>query len=147
MRASVCGLLCVSVVAACGGAGIDALGTLQTGQLHYRASNALGVPLVAGTLRLVVHGDSSVTGSWSIDWVAGADTTAPVGPQVGSGTFSGRLLSDGSVQIDLNPTYVDNNVFLAGDVTTGGVSGAWTWTGFPGVISMGRFTAIYATPP
>jgi hypothetical protein len=95
----------------------------------------------------VAHADSTVAGTWSIAWVAGADTTASVGPQVGSGAFSGRQLSRGQLEINLNPGSFDNNVFLTADVTANGFSGSWSWSGFPGVLSGGRFAATYVASP
>jgi len=115
--------------------------------VRYTAARAHGMPVVAGTLQLVAHDDSSVTGTWQIDWVVGADTTDSVGPQVGSGTTSGRLSADGSIGLDLNPLFADNNVFLDGAVTTAGLSGTWTWSGIAGPIATGRFDAPYAPIP
>jgi hypothetical protein len=121
---------------------MTAPGTLKDGVLHYNAS-LQGTPLLVGTLRLAVHADSTVTGTWQIDWVGGADTTAPVGPQVGHGTLSGRQIADGSVQLNLNPFYADNNVFLSATVTVAGLSGVWSWSGFAGPIANGRFQAAF----
>jgi hypothetical protein len=122
---------------------MTAPGALKDGVLQYRASSLQGTELLAGTLRLAVHADSTVTGTWQIDWVAGADTTAPVGPQVGHGTLSGRQIADGSVQLNLNPFYADNNVFLSATVTVAGLSGEWSWSGFAGPIANGRFQAAF----
>lgn len=122
---------------------MTAPGTLKDGVLHYSASSLQGTQLLSGALRLAVHADSTVTGTWQIDWVAGADTTAPVGPQVGQGTLSGRQLADGSVQLNLNPFYADNNVFLSATVTVAGLSGDWSWSGFAGPIANGRFQAAF----
>ena len=75
--------------------------------------------------------------------MAGADTTAQVGPQVGHGTLSGRQIADGGVQLDLNPFYADNNVFLSATVGVTGLSGVWSWSGFAGPIANGRFQAAF----
>lgn len=139
--------LLVAALVACSTNGVDPRGSLKSAVLHYSAVSAQGVPLLAGSLRLAIHADSTATGTWAIDWVAGADTTARVGPQVGSGTFSGQLLADGSVQLNLNPLYADNNVFLNATVTADGFSGQWSWSGLPGTLSSGRFTATYVASP
>jgi hypothetical protein len=131
-----------ALVGGCSG-GITAPGTLKDGVLHYSASSLQGTELLAGTLRLAVHADSSVTGTRQIDWVAGADTTAPVGPQVGHGTLSGRQIADGSVQLNLNPFYADNNVFLSATADVTGLSGEWSWSGIAGPIANGRFQAAF----
>jgi len=138
MRALALGVVCAGVlVAACGG---DSVAPLQGGILRYRASSAQGAPLLVGSLTLEVHADSTVTGSWRIAWVAGADTTAAVGPQVGSGALSGRQYADGSLQLDLDPLYADNNVFLSATPVVTGLSGSWSWSGFAGPLAGGRFT-------
>jgi len=127
----------------CSGSGVIAPGELKDGVLRYSASSLQGDQLLTGTLRLAVHADSTITGTWQIDWVAGADTTAPVGPQVGNGTLSGRQLADGRVQLNLNPFYADNNVFLTATVIVTGLSGEWSWSGFAGPLANGRFQAQF----
>jgi hypothetical protein len=147
MRTRTSYALLLALIVACSGNGIAPWGSLKTAVLHYTAMSGRGVPLVAGSLRLVVHDDSIVAGTWSIDWVPGADTTARVGPQVGSGTFAGEQLADGAVHLNLNPSYADNNVLLSATVTRDGLAGEWSWSGFPGVLGSGPFTATYVASP
>lgn len=137
----------LTAVVACSTNGVAPGGSLKSAILHYEAVSAQGTPLLTGGLRLQVHGDSTVTGTWTIDWIAGADTTARVGPQVGTGTCAGQQLADGTVQLNLNPLYADNNVFLNATVTHDGLAGDWSWSGFPGVLGSGRFTATYVATP
>lgn len=139
MRISAIVVLWAGGLAACGG-GVDLQGPLPGGELRYQASTAQGVPLLAGSLTLVAHDDSTVTGSWVIRWAAGADTTTPVGPQVGSGTLSGRRYADGSLELNLNPLYADNNVLLSARPVAAGLAGDWTWSGIAGPLATGRFT-------
>jgi hypothetical protein len=146
MRNRTSAALVIGVIGACSANGVAPRGSLRSAVLHYSAASAQGAPLLAGSLRLEAHDDSTVTGTWAIDWVVGADTTAPVGPQVGSGTLSGQLYGDGSLALNLNPLYADNNVVLYSEVTTTGLSGQWTWSGFAGPLASGRFSAPYAAP-
>ena len=140
--------LLAALAVACSTNGVSpGSGSLKSAVFHYQAVSVQGTPLLSGSLRLQLHADSTVTGTWSIDWIAGADTTARVGPQVGTGTFGGQLLADGSVGLNLNPSYADNNVFLSATVSRDGLSGEWTWSGFPGVLSSGRFSATYVAAP
>ena len=139
--------LLLALTLACSTNGVAPRWSLKSAMLRYNAASAQGVSLLAGSLSLAIHADSTVTGTWVIDWVAGADTTARVGPQVGTGTFGGQQFADGSVQLNLNPLYADNNVFLSATVTRDGFSGEWSWSGLPGVLSSGRFTATYAAAP
>jgi hypothetical protein len=143
VRISTSRLLLIGLAGACSTDGVGLRGPLRSGEVHYSAMSARGTPLLVGSLRLLAHDDSSVTGTWVINWVAGADTTTPVGPQVGSGTLSGRQYGDGSVALNLNPLYADNNVVLSAAVTTAGLSGQWTWSGIAGPITNGRFSAPY----
>ena len=144
MRTRLSRALLVALVVGCSTNGVSpGGGSLKNAVLHYEAVSAQGTPLLSGSLRLQVHADSTVTGTWSIDWIAGADTTARVGPQVGQGTLSGRQVADGSVQLNLNPLYADNNVFLSATVGVTGLSGVWSWSGFAGPITHGRFQAVF----
>jgi hypothetical protein len=147
VRTSTSAALLIGIIGACSANGVAPPGSLKSAVLQYSAGSAQGAPLLAGSLRIVAHDDSTVTGTWAIDWVVGADTSAPVGPQVGSGTLSGRLSADGSIGLDLNPLFADNNVFLDGVVTTAGLAGTWSWSGIAGPIATGRFDAPYAPIP
>ncbi len=44
--------------------------------------------------------------------------------------------------INLNPDYVDNNVFLLGVLEGTKMNGRWMYTGFPGVVNEGTFKAL-----
>ena len=85
-------------------------------------------------------GDSGdVSGSWNLDAVG---TPSPmIGPQVGQGRLEGRV--DGaSFSANLNPQMVDNNVFLFGVMEAGVITGTWEFSGFPGVLNRGSFSAV-----
>ena len=73
-----------------------------------------------------------------------------IGPQVGSGTLSGRFVDD-NVVVNLNPERTDDNVILTGTLTIQGgpvtwlsYEGTWTWETVAGPRSHGTFRA--ATP-
>ena len=107
---------------------------------RYSALDATGSPLLTGRLTLTSVDDSTVTGTWNIAWAPGADTTSPVGPQVGSGTLTGRRVG-GTLILELNPGNADNNVGLQAIPHSGGYSGTWQWTAFTGPRAEGRFVA------
>ena len=115
-----------------------------TGVYAYQAMDSAGTLLLTGTLQLVVHDDSSVTGSWGIDWAPDADTDTEVGPQVGDGTLQGRLGAEELV-LDLNPGVADNNVFVAGTLVRGStapqLAGDWSHSTLVGAVAAGRFAA------
>lgn len=111
-----------------------------TGLFEYRASDERGRALLVGTVTLAVGTDSTLTGTWDIRWVSGADTTAIVGPQVGTGTLAGRSGAEHGT-IDLNPGWADNNVYLLiGQTNEGLLAGEWQHSTFVGPVAQGRFT-------
>jgi hypothetical protein len=111
------------------------------GSLAYEATSAAGKPLIRGRLNIELLADSSIVGSWTADWAPGADRTAEVGDQIGSGTLRGRQTAEGGY-IDLNPGYADNNVILFPTATDRGFAGTWYWSTIAGPRTEGRFTAL-----
>ena len=113
---------------------------LLPGEMVYRASSSSGLPILEGRITFTVVGDSLVSGEWVIGWAPGADTTRPVGPQVGSGRLAGSRVDDGFA-INLNPGWADNNVFLLARPANGGWQGEWSWSTIVGPVEHGTFTA------
>jgi len=111
------------------------------GELQYRATTSTGLPLLEGRLSLTLPTDSTVAGTWQIHRTAVADTTIPVGPQVGAGTLIGTRRGD-TLILELNPAYADNNVSLRGVAKSSGLRGDWTWTTLTGPRASGRFAAV-----
>src|SRR5512143_3149839 len=84
-------LVCTLAAAACSGDVVAPRASLSTDRaLRYEAYTDQFRLLLVGSLELVVHEDSTVSGSWTIGWAPGVDPTTPVGPQVGSGALQGR---------------------------------------------------------
>jgi hypothetical protein len=142
MKRLTLGLLVAVAGAACsdGVTGPDEL----SGVYAYQGTDSTGTLLLIGTLQLAFSPDSSVTGSWAIDWAPDADTDTEVGPQVGEGTLQGRWGADG-LFLDLNPGVADNNVFLAGtlvrDIPAPQLAGDWSHSTLVGAVAAGLFTA------
>jgi hypothetical protein len=80
-----------------------------------------------------------VKGRWDFKLV---NTEENFGPQIGSGNFEGHKDTRGSMQINLNPDLIDNNVVLDGSLLNSHYDGSWSYIGFPGLINCGRFEAI-----
>lgn len=116
-------------------------GMTVAGSLRYEATTLTGEPLLTGCMDITVLPDSTIQGTWSTQWAAGADTMVEVGDQVGSGRLSGRLTEAGA-HIDLNPGYADNNVILLAAPAGNGFAGTWEWSTFAGPRSRGRFSAV-----
>lgn len=109
------------------------------GAFEYRAFDADGHLLLVGSATLQVSRDSSIAGTWEIGWAPGADTTAVVGPQVGTGTLAGSVGAE-HTWIDLNAGWADNNVFLlARTADDGALAGQWQHSTFIGLVAEGLF--------
>jgi hypothetical protein len=107
------------------------------GTYSYKGYNADGSLMVTGTMIFVVASDSSVSGTWTFVAVSSSDK---VGPQVGSGRLVGAM-RNGTVSINLNPGWADNNIFLVGTLGPDRFSGTWTWATFAGPTASGMFDA------
>jgi hypothetical protein len=104
----------------------------------YNGYNSKGQLVVVGSMTLAVTDSRIVSGRWNLECITPGEK---VGPQTGNGTLSGNI--DGaSVSINLNPGWVDNNVFLFGSFDKGRFSGTWTWSTFIGPTSAGSFEAL-----
>jgi len=109
------------------------------GAFEYRAYDGSGRLLLVGTVTLATGEDSTLTGTWEIRWAPGADTTATVGPQVGTGTLGGRYGEEHTL-VDLNPGWADNNVYLlAEDADEGHLAGQWQHSTLIGPAADGPF--------
>jgi len=141
MKRLVVGALVLAAGCSAGGMGPGGLGGWRLGlnQDGYTvaASDHPNRALIQGTWDFNIDADSAVTGTWRASWVLGADTLAYVGPQVGSGILRGRLQSDGSLLVDLNPDLVDSNVWV--QVEESGSNGTWTWSTIRGPWTSGPF--------
>jgi hypothetical protein len=104
-----------------------------------------GADAVSGRVTLATHPDSSVSGSWELSRVPGSDTTLLVGPQVGTGTLAGAVAA-GTVSLNLNPTWADNNVFLTVHASTPGeLTGTWWHSTIAGPVASGSVTLLRLT--
>jgi len=113
---------------------------LRDGSFQYAAFSESGQQVLQGRLRLTFPDEATVTGTWRIDWAPGADTTAVVGPQVGTGQLVGARHGD-TLVIELNPGNADNNVGLVAVTAGGGWQGEWEWVALTGPRSKGAFVA------
>ena len=111
----------------------------RSGTYRYSAQDAAGRTVLRGQLQLAFTNDSTISGTWMIAWVPGADTTSEVGPQVGSGTVTGVDRAD-ALLLTLTPSSADNNVDLLGVGKPAVLAGEWVWTAFTGPRARGPFT-------
>lgn len=136
MRRTTLALVCAGAVLGCNEPLAPSRNWEPSGVYSYLARIGV-VPVVEGTLTLVVAADSSVTGTWELRRVPTSDTTVSVGPQLGSGTLQGRRSATG-IWVDLNPGWADNNVFLALDAKAyETLSGTWDHSTIVGPVTGG----------
>ena len=112
----------------------------DSGEYSYSGYDSQGALIIRGALTIVIEDTIRVTGTWKFEAVV-RDSLGRFGPQVGSGNLVGSIHGD-NIGLNLNPNYVDNNVFLAGMIWPWGISGTWEYAGFPGVLNRGTFLAL-----
>ena len=122
----------------------DLVALLKDGRTQgyaYSALDTSGTELVRGVLFVTMEDSTRLSGFW--DLTATGNGQGSIGPQIGSGTLEG-FREGAEIQINLNPDYADNNVFLLGTMSPTGFDGIWQYVGFPGVLASGRFRAVAA---
>ena len=107
------------------------------GKFQYKAYDSSGTLVVEGWMTLAIQDTARITGAWHLTKV---DDPQNIGPQLGDGELVGEF-HDGSVLINLNPGFADNNVFLSGQFAADTFSGTWNWSGFAGILNRGNFQA------
>lgn len=110
----------------------------SSGAFQYNAYDTTGRLLVNGWFTLNMKDSAQISGEWHFKKVY--DPRNITGPQSGDGQLSG-LLKDGILSINLNPRFMDNNVFLDGSLSRNDYTGTWRWISFPGVTGSGNFKA------
>ena len=98
------------------------------GRFIYTAFDSAGVEILDGTLELYMESENAISGSWRFS-------------DGNSGLLEGRL-SGNNFFLNLNPGYVDNNLYLNGRLSESALQGTWEKIGFPGVLDRGTFVAI-----
>jgi hypothetical protein len=107
------------------------------GNYNYTAYDSLGSIVAVGTLSFEMKDSTNITGVWEIKKVGDPQN---IGPQVGKGELVGGL-SDGTLWIELNPEFRDNNVFLQGKLEKNKYNGKWFYSSFIGLTNWGTFEA------
>ena len=90
----------------------DLVALLKDGRTQgyvYNALDTSGTERVRGVLFVTMEDSTRLSGFWNLE--ATGNGQGSIGPQVGSGTLEG-FLEGAEIQINLNPDYADNNIFL-----------------------------------
>ncbi len=110
---------------------------IPAGAYAYTGFDSTGVKIVTGWIKIVFEDSTHISGEWELDKIGNPQK---IGPQIGSGNIVGNIVND-QLHLNLNPQYVDNNVFLTCPYNDQKLIGRWSYTGFPGVINYGSFIA------
>ena len=111
--------------------------TFPLGEYQYTGYDEGGAKIVEGRLSITSRDGDQLKGSWELKQIG---EPGRIGPQVGSGELIGSI-NGNEVSLDLNPNMNDNNVNLRGQIEGKRYTGTWSFNGFAGRISSGRFEA------
>ncbi len=110
---------------------------VPAGTYSYTAFDSSNAVVVRGWFTLAYTDSVSVVGEWHFQAVGNPRN---IGPQVGADSLAGRL-HGGTLSVNLQPHYMDNNVLLDGTLLGTGYAGTWSWISFIGLTSQGTFSA------
>ena len=128
----------VAALAACKDLGTEALSPMPHGAYAYSALDSNGATIVRGWFTMVFSDTGTLSGEWHFLPIGSRDD---IGPQIGDGQLTGSVI-DTMLYVNLNPKYVDRNVFLSGRLDTVFYHGTWVWDTFGGISNRGTFEAI-----
>jgi hypothetical protein len=111
--------------------------TIPEATYKYIGYDSMGVKIVKGWIKIVFVASNYISGEWQIEKIGDPQN---IGPQVGEGSLVGNV-ENNQLFLNLNPNYVDNNVFLICPYDDRKLTGKWNYSGFPGIINYGTFVA------
>lgn len=111
---------------------------IPAGAYCYTAFDSAGVEVVTGWLDFDFVDEENIEGTWELKPVGNPSN---IGPQTGEGNLIGFIKASG-IQMNLNPTWRDNNVVLFGEYSAEKFNGNWQWITFAGPSSGGTFKAV-----
>jgi hypothetical protein len=130
--------LAVAAVTAVGCNSPSGPDSVPAGAYAYTGSDANGLVLVKGWLKLDAQDPSQVTGTWHLQ---PAGNAVPPGQMTGDGRLEGRIEGE-SLIVNLNPGLVYNNIVLVGRLDRATYGGRWTLSGIEGPSAEGTFDAV-----
>ncbi len=95
------------------------------------------VNTTVGSFSIEYGASVSISGEWNFSAIG---NPVNIGPQTGEGEYIGTI-ENNKLRINLNPEWDDNNVNLVGIIDGNTISGDWIYSGFPGALNYGTFTA------
>lgn len=113
------------------------------GLYEFTGFDSSGSVISRGSFTLSIKDTTHLVGSWMLQPAKDSQSARPL---IGRGELQGSVEHDTSVVVNLNPNYVDNNVYLLGSVKDIHITGRWNWVGFAGRMAEGTFTAKKLLP-
>lgn len=110
---------------------------IPEGAYAYMGYDSIGIKIVEGWISFDFVDSTTISGEWELDKIGDPKN---IGPQVGTGQLGGNV-QNSQIYLNLNPNFIDNNIFLASPYDNHKLEGEWTYAGFPGVINYGSFVA------
>jgi hypothetical protein len=111
--------------------------TMGEHQYQYTGRNENNTVIVQGWIKVHVQSNNRLTGTWHLESVNGQATDLPLG----DGTLVGDLDKEDQANINLHPTFTDNNMRLIGTLQNDQFQGQWSWITFMGPMKQGAFEA------
>jgi len=137
MKKSIISLIILILIAGCERDKI-VISDLPVDIFTYQAFDTSGTQIVNGWFELDMDDSSQIKGSWHLQQTANVEN---IGPQIGDGNLSGNI-SANSININLNPDFIDNNIILQGTVSDYLIEGDWMWITIAGITYEGKFKLI-----
>ena len=124
---------------------VDAQKPFPLGDYQYTSYDEKGDKVVEGRVsitsteqrRIGSEESTQLKGNWELKKVGAQET---IGGQVGSGDLIATI-NKNDVDINLNPNISDANVYLRGKIDGKRFHGTWTFSGYAGPVSTGKFEA------
>jgi hypothetical protein len=140
-------ILMLAPVLACSKShGVEQAKPFPVGDYQYSGYDQKGTKIVEGLVsitsvekkRIGSEDTIQLKGNWRLNKIGEPEH---IGGQEGSGDLVGSI-NQGEIEINLNPNMSDANVYLRGTIEGRRFHGKWSFSGYAGPISQGKFEAI-----
>jgi len=107
------------------------------GSYAYFGYDTSSTLVAKGWFKFEYEDSENIKGKWKLRKMGDPGN---IGPQDGEGELVG-MVSDTSVNINLQPNFADNNIILTGKIDNKYIYGKWQWVTFTGITNWGNFNS------
>ena len=126
--------------------GVEQEKPFPVGDYEYSGYDQKGTKIVEGRVsitsvekkRIGPEDTIQLKGNWELKKIGDPEH---IGGQLGTGNLVGSI-TNGEIDINLNPNMSDANVYLRGTIEGRRFHGKWVFSGYTGPVSQGTFEAI-----